>query len=118
MENLIKSFLSQTGKNVLIVLILSALTLCAFLTRLENVKKSKLISIDEMVYYRMGAQLKNDIFNYNTIPYANDLSKQGRDLPEYFFDPLFKYPPLFSLLIMESINLFGQNFIEADPMNF
>lgn len=100
-----KSFLSW---GVVLILMFSA-----FFIRLENFKNSRARTIDEIVYYRIGKQLTHNVFNYNTIEYAKELSSEGRDLPGYFFEPLFKYPPLFSYLILVSMKLFGQMMLAA-----
>jgi len=85
----------------------------AFFIRLENFKSSQSRSIDEIVYYRLGLQVKDDFFNYNTIPYGQELAARGRPLPDYFFKPLYKYPPLFAWMIAQSLKLFGDSLLSA-----
>ena len=105
---------SEATKKFLIVLMLGLLTISAFFMRLENFKKTPARSIDEVVYARMGKQmLQAGLAGYNTIPYARELTKQGRPLPDYFFQPVFKYPPLFTLLITQSMRMFGETFLAA-----
>lgn len=93
---------------------LGALTISAFFIRLENFKNSPNRSIDEIVYYRMGKQiLAEGLTGYNTIPYAREMAATGRPLPDYFFQPVFKYPPLFSLLIAALMKIFGPSLLSA-----
>jgi 4-amino-4-deoxy-L-arabinose transferase-like glycosyltransferase len=46
----------------------------------------------------MALQMSEDPFDYNTIPYGQELAASGRELPAYFRKPLYKYPPLFTML--------------------
>lgn len=101
-------------QKLLMVLLLGLLTISAFFIRLENFKNSQARSIDEIVYYRMGKQvLQEGLAGYNTIPYGRELAAQGRPLPDYFFQPVFKYPPLFTLLIVQSMKIFGSTLLSA-----
>ena len=105
--------MSDKLKNILIWLTLGLLTISAFFIRLENFKRGDLRSIDEIVYYRMALQMSKNIADYNTIPYGKELRASGRELPDYFFEPLFKHPPLFSLLTTLSTKLFGPTLISS-----
>ncbi|MCA9408850.1 MAG: glycosyltransferase family 39 protein [Candidatus Omnitrophica bacterium] len=97
-------------KNIFIPILLAFLCVSAFQTRLTNFKNSKARTIDEVVYVRLATQIVDGgLQQYTSIPYANELAAQGRDLPGYFFHPLFKHPPVFSLLIALSFKLFGIN---------
>ena len=101
-------------KRIFIPLFLFILCVSAFAIRINNFKASNLRSIDELVYYRMGQQLKSNPLDYNTIPYAHDLMAMGRKLPAYFTEPLFKHPPLFSYLIAGSLKIFGNTLLSAE----
>lgn len=93
---------------------LGLLTASAFFMRLENFKNSELFSIDEIVYFRMGKQvLREGLSGYNTIPYGEDLAAEGRSLPDYFFQPLFKHPPIFTFLLSLSMKIFGVKLTSA-----
>jgi len=105
---------SESIKKVTIFIVLGLLVASAFFIRIENFKNTPARSIDEIVYMRMGKQLKGDITQYNTIPYGKELMARGRPLPEYFTQPLFKHPPLFSLLISLSMHLFGERLLAAE----
>jgi len=103
-------------KKLSIVTMLGLLAVSAFFIRLENFKNSSAagkITIDEMVYYRMGKQVLADFTNYNTIPYCKELAAMGRPLPDYFFAPLFKHPPVFAYLLALSMKIFGESLISA-----
>lgn len=106
---------SEPIKKTLIVLFLAFLTISAFLIRLSNFKNSPARSIDEIVYYRMGKQiLQEGLSGYNTIPYGREMAATGRPLPPYFFEPLFKHPPLFTFLITLSMKIFGPLLVSAE----
>lgn len=106
---------SKPIKKILIILFLAFLTISAFLIRLSNFKNSPARSIDEIVYYRMGKQiLQEGLSGYNTIPYGREMAATGRPLPPYFFEPLFKHPPLFTFLITLSMKIFGPMLVSAE----
>ncbi len=96
-------------KKIILIVLLSLLTISAFCVRLENYKNSQARSIDEVVYMRLAKQIKDDIHNYNSIAYGEELQATGRELPNYFFQPLFKHPPLFALILSWSMHIFGVN---------
>src|SRR3989338_7152702 len=99
---------SETLKRAFIILMLGSLMASAFFIRLENFKKSSSRTIDEIVYYRMAKQiLQEGLKGYHTIPYGKELHEAGRPLPDYFFEPLFKHPPVFTFLITFFMFLFG-----------
>ena len=98
----------------LIIIMLGLLTVSAFFIRLYNFKHSELRSIDEVVYYRMALQvLEEGPTGYHTIPYGLELAATGRPLPPYFFQPLFKHPPLFTFLVSGALQLFGKTMTSA-----
>lgn len=106
---------SETTRKLLITLMLGSLTISAFFIRLENFKNSPNRSIDEIVYYRMGKQILTEgLAGYNTIPYGREMAATGRPLPQYFFEPLFKHPPLFTFLITLSMKIFGPILVSAE----
>lgn len=97
-----------------IITMLGLLTVSAFFIRLDNFKNSELRSIDEVVYYRMALQVLDEgPSGYHTIPYGRELAAQGRPLPPYFFQPLFKHPPLFTFLTAGALKLFGKTMSSA-----
>lgn len=100
-------------KKITVFFILGFLTVSAFLIRLDNFKRSELRSIDEIVYFRLGLQLKNDFPSYHIIEYGHELKAQGRDLPDYFSKPLFKYPPGYAGMIAISMKLLKDNLLGA-----
>jgi len=101
-------------KKFIIFAILASLCLSAFFIRLHNFKKSPARTIDEIVYFNLGKQVAVDVTDYNTIPYGRYLESTGRSLPEYFFKPLFKHPPVFSFLVAASIKVFGVSLQSAE----
>ncbi len=106
---------SESLKTTGIIIMLGLLVASAFFMRLENFEKSspRLLTIDEMVYYRMARQVLRDPAEYHTVPYGRELSSRGRKLPSYFFEPLFKHPPLFTYLLALSMKIFGANLSSA-----
>ena len=105
--------MTDSLKKIFVFLILGSLTLSAFFVRLHNFKASDLKSIDEIVYFYLGTQLAKEVPQYNTIGYAHQLTAQGRDLPEYFFEPLFKHPPFFSFMIALCLKIFNPSLVSA-----
>ncbi len=105
----------KLAQKIVISLMLGLLVASAFFIRLHNFKKSSqtLLTIDEMVYYRMAEQVKANIGDYNTIPYGKELQAKGRDLQPYFFAPLFKHPPVFTYLVAFSMKIFGESLASA-----
>jgi len=102
-----------TFKNLLTSVFLIFLTIFAFQTRLHFFKESRARTIDEIVYYRIGQQIQNDLSQYNTIPYGQDLAATGRKLPAYFFAPLFKHPPVYPIFVASSLKVFGNTINSA-----
>ncbi len=93
---------------------LGLLTASAFFVRLDNFKNSQMRSIDEIVYFRMAGQvLEEGPSGYHTMPFGKEMADGGRPLPAYFFKPLFKHPPLFTLLVSLSMKIFGAKLISA-----
>jgi len=106
---------SESLKKTFIFLMLGLLTVSAFFIRSENFKQSQLRTIDEIVYYRMAKQVLDEGFlGYNTIPYGKYLAASGPPLPDYFSQPLFKHPPVFTFLATLSMNIFGPKLISAE----
>ena len=104
----------ESSRKALIVIMLGLLTASAFFIRLENFKNSKLRSIDEIVYYRMAKQvLEEGPSGYHTMPYGKEMADAGRPLPDYFFQPLFKHPPVFTFLVALSLKIFGPSLVSA-----
>ncbi len=101
-------------KKSFIWLCLSVLTISAFCIRLDNFRNSPARSIDETVYYRMAKQILKDPSDYNTIPYGKELAARGRPLPQYFFEPIFKHPPFFTMLCGLSMRVFGSTLQSAE----
>ncbi|MBF0478239.1 MAG: glycosyltransferase family 39 protein [Candidatus Omnitrophica bacterium] len=97
------------NKKVAITLMLGLLAVSAFFIRWDNFKKSPNRSIDEIVFFRMAGQVSHNWQDYNTIPYGKELQASGRELPEYFFRPLYKHPPLFTFLLAGMMKLFGNS---------
>jgi len=104
---------NDASKKAGIFLMLGLLTISAFFIRLENYKNTTKRSIDEMVYFHMARQMLVDPLDYNTISYGEDLAARGRSLPQYFFQPLFKHPPLFTYFLVFCLKIFGNSIISA-----
>ncbi len=90
--------------------VLLALAVSAFVIRWDNVQKSRNWTIDEIVYARMARQMRENPYAYNTIAYGHDLASTGRPLPDYFFAPLYKHPPVFTAAIAGTFRLLGTHF--------
>lgn len=96
-------------RKILIPLFLAGLCVSAFGLRLQTFKKTEWRSIDEVVYFRLGLQLKKDSTHYNTLAVKEWLPHIERELPAYFHQPLFKHPPLFFYFLATSFHLLGDD---------
>lgn len=99
--------LNACVQRFLIILGLGFLMASAFVIRKHNFKVSPYRSTDEVVYFRMAFQIQSGLENYNTIPYGKNLHDDGQSLPDYFFKPLYKHPPIFTLFLSLAMKLFG-----------
>ncbi|MCD4780245.1 MAG: glycosyltransferase family 39 protein [Candidatus Omnitrophica bacterium] len=99
---------NATLQKIIITFILSFLCVSAFQIRLHNFRSSSLRTIDEIVFVKMAKQVAHDVRDYHTIPYGKTLAATGRELPEYFFAPLYKHPPVFTFMAALSMKLFGE----------
>ncbi|MEW5895413.1 MAG: phospholipid carrier-dependent glycosyltransferase [Candidatus Omnitrophota bacterium] len=104
----------EISKKITIALIVGGLCAASFFILLNNFKKPNPRTVDEVVYYTMARQMQDNIFAYNTTGLAlHDFMTQGKEYPDYFYKPLFKHPPLFTLLIMLSVKMFGPTALGA-----
>lgn len=95
-------------KKIIVTVIIGGLCISAFFIYLNNFKKPTPRTVDEVVYYMMARQLEDNILDYNASSYVlHNSTTDRRDLPDYFYQPLFKHPPLFTLLILVSVKVFG-----------
>lgn len=106
-----KPFLTK----VLIFFVIAVLTVSAFRIRLDNFFNPGRRTIDEVVFFQMGRQVMEEgLSGYNTISYGKYLQEtEGRKLPAYFKQPLFKHPPVYTFLNAASFKLFGAQPITA-----
>ncbi len=95
------------------VIIVAALIVIAFISRIDNFKEGHPLSFDETVYPFLATQMIETPGVYNTIAIYEDSVRRGRALPEYFNKPLFKHPPFFPWLISVSYGISGMNYVSA-----
>ncbi len=96
---------------VLLILVVSG-----FFIRTNNYRRSTTRTIDELVFYHLGAQLKNHFPAYHTRNFARlllEIRPHFAPLPKYFTQPLFKHPPFFSACISLSLRIFGEHYSSA-----
>jgi 4-amino-4-deoxy-L-arabinose transferase-like glycosyltransferase len=91
-----RGFLDQYASVLIFILILASFFINSYASDFTH--RKNITTVDESVYTRLGLQLKQGEA-YNTIAMYNENLKAGRRLPDYFKDPLFKHPPMFSFLI-------------------
>lgn len=101
--------MTSAFRKTLIFLFLAALSFNAFGLRLQTFNETTWRSIDEVVYFRLGLQLKKDTTHYNTLAVKEWLPHIEREFPVYFYQPLFKHPPLFPYLLAAFFHLFGDD---------
>jgi len=101
-------------KKIIIFFIIGGLAVSAYFMGYINFLKSVPRTTDEVVYYTMARQMDDNIFAYNTTGFAlQDLLNEGKRYPEYFHRPLFKHPPLFTLMIVGAVKIFGPSSVAA-----
>jgi asparagine N-glycosylation enzyme membrane subunit Stt3 len=103
-------------KPFVVYAVLFFLVLSGFYIRINNYRKSTTRTIDELVFYHLGAQLKNHFPEYHARGFSNlllEIHPEFAPLPEYLTQPLFKHPPLFSALISLALRLFGEHYYSA-----
>jgi len=97
--------------NIFSLIVLILLMNSAFTIRTENHLASTSWTVDEGVYHQLGLETKINPFYYNTITFADDHQKahpQAPRLPDYFYQPLFKHPPVFPWFMALSFQIFGE----------
>lgn len=98
---------------IFIIIGLGFLVISAFVIRKHNFEVSPRRSVDEEVYFGMAYNIQKGLQYYNTQYYGEILREAGRYVPEYFLKPLYKHPPVFTLLLSLSIKLFGVRGLSA-----
>ncbi len=96
-------------KKYAIVIYLLVLCVSAFVIRLNSVRNSEWRSTDELLFHSMAVQVNKNIADYNAIPFSSELIDQGRYVPKYMLQPLYKHPPLYTYLAAASIRFFGDS---------
>ena len=108
--------MSARTKPLFIYAVLLLLIISGFFIRIDNYRKSNTRTIDELVFYHLGAQLKNHFPDYHTRNFARlllEIRPHFAPLPKYFTQPLFKHPPLFSVFISLALRIFGEHYYSA-----
>ena len=110
------SMLPPRIKSVVIYAVLLILIVSGFFIRIDNYRKSKTRTIDELVYYHLGAQLKDHFPAYHARNFARlllEIRPNFAPLPQYFTQPLFKHPPLFAAFVSLALRIFGEHYYSA-----
>ncbi|MBN3039148.1 MAG: glycosyltransferase family 39 protein [Candidatus Omnitrophica bacterium] len=99
-------------KDISVILII--LVLFTFFLRYNTFDAKSNRTYDESVYATLAYQIgEQGLESYNSIRiYAQD-TKRGRQLPDYLKKPLFKHPPLYTILISLSYQMFGRSIYAA-----
>ncbi|MFA5261099.1 MAG: glycosyltransferase family 39 protein [Candidatus Omnitrophota bacterium] len=108
--------MSARTKSFVIYAVLLILVISGFYIRINNYRKSATRTIDELVFYHLGAQLKNHFPSYHTRDFARlllEIRPHFAPLPKYFTQPLFKHPPLFPAFISLSLRILGEHYYSA-----
>jgi 4-amino-4-deoxy-L-arabinose transferase-like glycosyltransferase len=61
--------------------------------------------------------LDQGLSDYNIVVSGEEFASKGRPLPDYFFQPLFNPPPVFTFLAALSMKAFGKGIITAEPVS-
>lgn len=92
---------------ILIRILLVFFILSGFFIRLNNFARQKMKTVDCVVYIQLASQMNSYWPEYNSIAMAKVLQMKGKTLFPYLWEPLYKYPPLFTMLNVLSLRLFG-----------
>ncbi|MBU4376512.1 MAG: glycosyltransferase family 39 protein [Candidatus Omnitrophica bacterium] len=84
-------------KSIYIPLLLAIILIYSFGIRNIGFRQPHHATFDEILYLRLGEQLKEDPTDY--IPEVDAQLKQQHRMPAYINRPIFKHPPLFPWLI-------------------
>lgn len=100
-------------KRFLLIIGLGFLMVSAFVIRKHNFEVTPQHSIDEVIYFNMAYNIQYGLNHYNTLPLLELFKNTDRYVPPYFLNPLYKHPPVFTLLVSMSIRLFGFSELSA-----
>jgi len=89
----------------------------AFYLRVQSYWGSSTRTIDELIYYHLGANLlQQGLPGYHIQKFSElllNIHPEFAPLPEYMTAPLFKHPPVFPALVALALKLFGESYISA-----
>lgn len=100
-------------KVILIYCVLILMVISGFSLRVRNYLGSTTRTIDELVYYHLGANLSRGE-EYNTVRFSKlflTIHPEYAPLPDYLTAPIFKHPPLFPMIIGVAIHIFGDQYL-------
>ena len=98
---------------VFIILMLGLLIVSAFFVRKENYLKTETYAVDEFMYFMLGGNLKHNFPQYTPSVIIKHLIKERKPVPKQYELPLYKHPPVYSLLIAGSLMIFDDNLVSA-----
>ena len=100
--------MTQQIKNNLIYEAIFIFIICitAYSLRSNGFKDDGRTTFDEALYVHMAYEMSFDIRHYNAINYSQHyVSQRPKKLPDYLWKKLFKHPPMFCYLILNSYKL-------------
>lgn len=113
---------SKHNRLIFEIAVIAVLMICALFIRHKGFHNGGRFTFDEALYAFMAYEMYHDISHYNAINYTNQYlrSRPGKPMPPYLFKKLFKHPPLYCFLILnsykvhEGVGLFNPQQITQD----
>ena len=111
--------MTQQLKNNLIYEIIFIFIICitAYSLRSNGFKDDGRTTFDEALYVHMAYEMSFDIRHYNAINYSTHyVSKRPKKLPDYLWKKIFKHPPMFCYLILNSYKIHNDFGLQKTPI--
>jgi len=109
----------QQIKNNLVYEIIFVFIVCitAYSLRSNGFKDDGRTTFDEALYVHMAYEMSFDIRHYNAINYSRHyVSKRPKKLPDYLWKKLFKHPPMYCYLLLNSYKIHNEFGAQKTPI--
>ncbi|MFC1667485.1 glycosyltransferase family 39 protein [Candidatus Omnitrophota bacterium] len=87
--------------NILLVALMFIVLLFSIFIKPKSLETRMILSFDEILYNKMANQIRIDLTDYNGLSFYKYIKRRNPNLtlPGYFTKPLFKHPPMYSLIL-------------------
>ncbi|MCD6459232.1 glycosyltransferase family 39 protein [bacterium] len=109
----------QIKNNNLIYEIIFVFIICltALSLRSNGFKDKGRTTFDEALYVHMAYEMSFDIRHYNAINYSRQyVSRRPKKLPDYLWKKIFKHPPMYCYLILNSYKIHNNFGLQKTPI--